>query len=317
MLTVLLATARAPRCFTHYPDWNQFEFLGRQLGEQTYRDFELVVVTPFVEEARLALQSVERLTVVEPRSTPWRRAKMFAVASARNTGLVHAKGDWVLTIDDCCEFGPDLLERVVGWAAKGVATSVMYRRPNGGEIHDARWRGFLKLSAGKDHVILSGNMQPTPQGYISFPVAAAVKVNGYDELRFDGARGLEDLNFSRRLMLSAGVAFAMDRNIIVGLHDHVGYPEEIIDNEDQNARCCNTAHAMAQMGEANRVRYTADEKKKILNCMYWKGGGKCGFHGHPCAYPKWAEHGHPVALRVLNNDEEELFDLAAARAAVT
>lgn len=316
MLTVLVATARTPRCYTHHPEWDQFDNLARYLGEQTYRDFELVVVTPFADEVKQTLTGrVERFTVVQPRDTPWRRAKMFAVASARNTGLSHARGAWVLTIDDCTEFAPDFLRRVVDWADQGYAVSVMYRQPDG-KIHDGRWPDFQKRAGSKQSITIRGEAGPTPQGYISFPMSAAVAVNGYDELRFDGARGLEDMNFARRLMVH-GVPFVMDRNIIVALHNHIGYPKEVIDNEDQNARCCNTAHMFAKMGEANRVRYTPEEKQKILHCMYWRDDGKCGYHKfvHACAYPRWAKDGHPVALRVLLNDEEELFDLAAARRA--
>lgn len=311
MLTVLLATARGPMCFTHHPEWNQFEVLDRQLSKQTYRDFELVVVTPFIEQATSAL-SHWKLKAVEPRSTPWRREKMFAVASARNTGLVHAKGAWVVVIDDCVELGSDFLARIVEYADRQTGVAVMYKK-EGGQVIDPRWSRFLLQANNKDSIILRGSMGPTPYGFVSFPMNAAIAVNGYDELRFDGARGLEDMNFARRLMLK-GVSFAMDRRIMATLHDHLGYPPEIIDNEAQNARCCNTAHHLA-IGNvvANKSRYTAEQKRQVLNCMFWKGDGRCGFHGKPCAYPNWAERGHPIARRILENDEEELFDLSAAQ----
>jgi glycosyl transferase family 2 len=312
LLTVLLATARAPKCFAHLPEWDQFDVLARNLIGQSFKDFELVVVTPFVEEARTSLKDIERLTVVPPRDTPWRRERMFAVCSARNTGLTYARGDWVLVIDDCVEFLSDFLERIVIWSRQGCGVSVMYKKPNG-EICDSRWSRFLRASNNGDSIILRGSAGPSPFGFVSFPINTAVAINGYDELHFDGARGLEDINFARRLM-QKGVPFAMDRRIMAVLHDHLGYPNEILDNEEQNARCCNTAHTLSQVGVvANKTRYTNDEKQKILNCMFWRDGGGCRFHGKACAYPKWAKDGHPVARRVMLNDEEELFDLAAAR----
>lgn len=316
MLSVLVTTARAAKCFTHHPDWDQFDVLARWLERQTFRDFELVVVTPFPDDARATLSGrVERLTIVPPRNTPWRRERMFAVASARNTGLVHARGDWILTLDDACEFEPDFLGRVAGWADHGCGVSVMYRK--NGEIIDGRWSMFEQAARGGESVIIRGQDHPVPYGYIAFPLAAAIAINGYDELRFDGARGLEDMNFARRLMVH-GVPFAMDRRIFASLHDTIGYPEEIIANEEQNARCCNTAHVLSQMGPANRARYTTDEKRQVLNCKFWRDDGKCGYHSfrHACAYPSWAKDGHPVARRILLGDEEELFDLAVARQAV-
>lgn len=310
MLTVLVATARGPNCFTHHPEWNQFEVLGQQLAKQTYRDFELVLVTPFVEQATSVL-SHWRLKVVEPRITPWRREKLFAAASARNTGLVHAKGAWVLVMDDCCEIESDFLERVVHYADRGSGVAVMYKKD--GQVIDGRWRLFLQAAGKNDHVTIRGNQGPVPYGFISFPIDRAIAVNGYDELHFDGARGLEDMNFARRLMQN-GLAFVMDQRIMATLHDHLGYPPEVIDNENQTARCCNTAHHFSVNSQvANRSRYTADEKLQVLNCKFWKTDGKCGFHGKDCAYPKWAASGHPVARRILENNEEELFDLAAAR----
>lgn len=312
MLTVLLATARGPMCFTHHPEWNQFEVLGRQLAKQTYRDFELVVVTPFNTDAVSGLiHYVDRLTVVEPRDTPWRREKMFAVASARNTGLIHARGAWVVVIDDCVELEPDFLTRVVEYADRQMGVAVMYKKD--GQVIDPRFSLFKQMAGKAESVVIRGTQGPVPYGFISFPMKAAIAVNGYDELRFDGARGLEDMNFARRLM-QRGVPFAMDQRIMATLHDHLGYPPEIIDNEAQNARCCNTAHHFS-LGNvvANKARYTAEQKQQVLNCMFWKGDGRCNFHGKPCAYPKWAAAGHPVARRVLENDEEGLFDLAAAR----
>lgn len=313
MLTVLLSTARAPRSYAHHPEWNHFDQLARHLSEQTFRDFELVVVTPFVEEARQALDGrVDRLVVVQPRDTPWRRERMFAVSSARNTGLVHARGDTVLVIDDCFEFETDFFACVARWAQKGFAVAVMDCKADGAK-NDSRWPIFEARARGKESIILRRKDDLTPQGCMAFPLDAAIAINGYDE-RFDGARGLEDMNFPRRLMLR-GVPFVMDRSITIRRHDHIGYPEEIIANENQNARCCNPTHVLAQMGEANRVRYTADEKDKILHCMFWRDDGKCGYYNHAsdCAYPTWAKSGHPVALRIMLGDEEELFDLAAAR----
>lgn len=316
MLTVLLATARAPQCFTHHQDWNQFDVLARCLERQTYQDFELVVVTPFVEGAKQVLDGRVKSTVVPPRDTPWRRARMFAVASARNTGLVYTRGDWVFLLDDCCEFTLDLLERVNDWAQKGTAVAVIDCKANG-TINDARWPLFEKKANGGASIILRGQDNPTPQGRISFPLAAAVAINGYDE-HFDGARGLEDMNFSRRLMLH-GVPFAMDRNITMNLHDHLGYPDAVIDNEDQNGRCCNTIHTLTRSGPANREQYTPDEKNKILHCMYWRDDSKCGYYNHAsdCAYPKWAKNGHPVARDIMLKNQEGLFDLGAARRALT
>jgi hypothetical protein len=314
VLTVLMASARAPRCFTHHPDWNQFDVLARCLEAQSHRDFQLVVVTPFVGEAGSTLRGrVENLTVVAPRDTPWRRARMFAVASARNTGLVHARGDWTLVVDDCSEFGPDFLARIVEWGRRGYGVAVMYRAADG-RVNDTRVKLFESRARGGDTVFIRHGNEPTPHGYVSFPTQLAEDVNGYDEIRYDGARGLEDMNFARRL-IHRGVTFVMDRHVFATLHDHLGYPEEVIANEDQVARCCNTAHALSRMGPANRERYTAEEKQKILHCMYWRSSGRCGFHGRACAYPAWAADGHPVAREVLLGDQEELFDLAAARRA--
>ena len=316
-ITLLYSTARAARCFTHHPDWNQYNVLVRCCASQTFRDFELIVVTPesFGEIARLRDCVAEKhLTLVHPRATVWRRERTFAVSSARNSGLQLATGDLIVTIDDATEFGPDYLARIYEWYQRGFCVATLCKN-EAGEVNDMRRHWFHNHANDNGVVYLSqhGDQAPLPQGIVSYPREVATQLlNGYDE-HFDGSRGLEDVDFGHRLK-QAGVPFVMDYQITITLHDHHGYPPDIIDNDHQVMRCCNTAWVLARQRNllrANVVPYSeADQKRRTVCWMY--DGGVCRYYqagDHLCAYPHLKD-GHPRALEHAKTEHEGWIDLS-------
>ena len=46
-LSLIYITARDAHCFARHPEWNQYKKLAEWLDAQTYRDFEVIYVTPF------------------------------------------------------------------------------------------------------------------------------------------------------------------------------------------------------------------------------------------------------------------------------
>jgi hypothetical protein len=314
-ITVLIASSRAPHSFVLYPDWDLWELLARTLAAQTFADFEVVAVTPYVKDATLALGELrQRCTVVPPRDTPWLRERLFAVCSARNTGLIYARGACILGVDDCLTFPPDFLERIAAWWERGLCAAAFYRHENspGLEPVDARWP-WLKLNRGaRDSWTIHG--EPYPSGPVfAYPLETAIAVNGFDE-HFDGARGLEDTGFSRRL-ISQGVSFVMDRNIVISTYDAKSFSPDIM-RDRQHVRCCNITHVLSlQHGDvANRVPYTTEEVYQVLNCPYWREDARCGWYvGYGCDSHAWPS-GHPIARRIMVDEGyQDLFDLTAAR----
>jgi glycosyltransferase involved in cell wall biosynthesis len=90
----------------------------RSLYQQTFRDFEIVLIDDNPPESRVAkdgslngLLADKRLRVIEnpvPRNA----------AAARNCGLPEARGNWVTYLDDDDVYRPDKLERQLQLARK-------------------------------------------------------------------------------------------------------------------------------------------------------------------------------------------------------
>lgn len=312
-ISIIYITARDERCFIHHRDWNQYEVLQRSLARQTFRDFEVIIVTPFPEEAQAA--AIPRGLVVVPRDTPWRQAKTRCSASARNTGLVHARGDYVVCLDDAIQLEHDYLERVFGWLERGLGVASLSANESG-IIIDGRLREMGKYAAvlTKDSVAL---------GLVAFPTELGLELNGWDE-HYDGGYGLEDADLGVRLS-QAKLGTVLDKRISVRMHDTTPLSTRVIASDDDptdpirsNVRCCNTAFVLAResgLQRVNAVPYTREQIDRRLNCCMLHGD-RCGYWNddQPCAYPHMAREGHPVARRIMIDEGyPETIDLYEER----
>jgi hypothetical protein len=314
-VSIIYITARDAHSFVRHPEWNQYEVLKRSLERQTYRDFEVICVTPF-PEATTVLAGLEQITLaVAPRDTPWRRAKTRCSASARNTGLIYARGAYTVCLDDCIEIAPDYLERVVDYLERGIGVATLSADAEG-KLIDGRLpeMGDYQVVMTKDAVAL---------GLVAFPTELGLELSGWDE-HFDGGYGLEDSDFGWRLA-QAGLGMVLDRRIYARMHDSVCLSTRAVAGDDDqadpsrsNIRCCNTAFVLAREAgrlRANEVPYTREQIDRRLNCFLLHGE-QCGYwrDHEPCAYPHLARGGHPVARRIMVDEGyPEVFDLAAAR----
>ena len=107
------------------------------LDEQTYREFELVVVDQSPDD-RIA-------RILEPyeRSFPIRRVESArrGASHGRNQGLAHADGDIVAFPDDDCWYPPDVLARVASFFSAHDEWDVLAGRSvdEAGRPSVARW----------------------------------------------------------------------------------------------------------------------------------------------------------------------------------
>jgi hypothetical protein len=142
----------------------------------------------------------------------------FAAANARNTALMHAKGDHVCFVDDLSVLLPGWLKAHVHAAQHGyVLAGTTCKNKNivvsgAGEIlsYDIYAPGQdtrLKLVTGDDVMNCPGEW--LYGGTFSVPMAAALNVNGQDEIH--DSIGGEDYDFGIRLA-RAGVAICISRS---------------------------------------------------------------------------------------------------------
>jgi DNA-binding transcriptional LysR family regulator len=315
VISIIHISARSATPFLRHPDWNQYTKLADWLSAQTYRDFEVICVTPFPQETTI-LASLEQTTIaVPPRDTPWLRAKTRCSASARNTGLIHARGEYVVALDDCCEIAPDHLERVASWLERGIGVATLSANADGKLID-----GRLPIIGDYAAVL---TREAVALGLVAFPTELGLDLNGWDE-HFDGGYGLEDADMGVRLA-RAGLGMALDKHIYAKLHDTTCLsplavaPDDLADDPVRsNVRCCDSAFVLAResgIRRVNEVPYTREQIERRLNCFLLHGD-KCGYwlDKQPCAYPHLARGGHPVARRImLDEGYPETVDLRAER----
>jgi hypothetical protein len=182
-----------------------YDLLAQSLRAQTYAGpLEVIVVDKFNPLPRRELTCFlgDRVQFHRPRQTPWQQLGAFAAASARNTGLVYARGATVVALDDCYEMNPRFLECVAAHAAAG---RYVVPRLGGGLDREQRFGAPWGFDCGHH-----------PGGIIAYPLDRAIAINGYDE-RYDGAAAYEDFDFSARLEL-AGVSWVRDDDVVATLH---------------------------------------------------------------------------------------------------
>ena len=273
-ISVIMPTARSDYSIIGQPNLHYLEPTIKSLGEQTFRDFELIVVDALHGERSVLDLGVVNFPVkhvpVHPDHRFWLDRGRWGVAGTLNTGLLHAEGELVTRVDDCCEFDPKYLERVWeeyqsdGWlfamhirylggkparlneeyketgyellysesANEGEKEEVLERLyGKGGLVRDSRFR-FVEEAGGRLKARYDWSY-----GYSSFPLEAALRVNGFDE-KFDGDKSLEDMDFgSRMTMAGYEDKFILDVGHQVVEHEHMPIPESLIARGQKPIKC--------------------------------------------------------------------------------
>jgi len=289
-----------------------FEPTLRSLAAQTFRDFDLVVVDALHERRGEDYGGGAKSTwrpemaafgggypirwLPFPDSSRWLDAGYYAISAPKNEAIAHADGELVVQLDDCCSFDAGYLDRCWRAHRRGVclASLVEHRRGKTTTATDPRLATMI------------GRRQPVDvsYGYLAFPREAALRVNGFDE-GFDGAKTLEDADFTRRLRL-AGYRIEIDKRHTVIEHEHgdvspdaFGGPGNVAKG-DRSIKC-NAVHqwiVSSREGEdriaANRHRYTDAEWAFYQGgCPLYLGAGRCAASPHPCNWLR--DQGNPDA----------------------
>lgn len=273
-VSLLLCTVRpSTNAYLEHPDWHPIGKVIEFLDDQTFNGFELVVVDGLYHErrdevAKLAETASFRIVHVPPRqSCIWVQKKMVAISAYRNTGIVYASGELIANLDDCCVLPRNYVETIwEGWRQYGVAVAMTWPHRE-----DSRTPGLVQY-AGQVF------------GFGSFPRELALQLNGYDE-SFDGAQGLEDMDWSRRLFnarLKQGLVYLPGFDIPPqGAHD-----PRAINKEKPICKCCNlawnAAHVWRDVQIANRADlWTPEALKRLVGpCRLLRDDKTCAHHSN-------------------------------------
>jgi len=290
-ISVILATARGDYPMLGRPDTFIFEPTLRSLAAQTFREFEVIIVDalqgsrPWSPEMA-AFDRLPPIPWIAFPDSPWYRAGYIAISAPKNEAIRHCNAPLVVSIDDCCEFGPDFLATIWKLWRQRLLGTALVEHYRGGKQSDRDHR---------EHWIHGRQtMIQQAAGYTAFPLSAALEVNGYDE-GFDGAKTLEDVDFSRRLQM-LGYRFALHRGLRVIEHEHGDVAPEAFPGPGNVARGdrsikCNAVHQRIMVNRgtyrANDCPYT-DEEWALFGppCGLYSGAGRCQLSPHPCNWLK-------------------------------
>lgn len=211
-----------------------FEAVTRCLSHQTHGSFELVYVDTFYEQNRDRFASIERPfrikhVPIHPEHRYYFDRGFCFISAAKNTGIIHADGELLISCDDAEFFPPHLLATYWKHYQDGHLMHALHRRmktietkdgmpmiPVVGEVYtnDHRWSRVNNGPYVHEHrsIAFAGT---------SFSLEDALKLNGYNE-RMDGCKSLEDCDFNTRLVMS-GRKLVMDPDGYLYILDHPSY----------------------------------------------------------------------------------------------
>ncbi len=239
-ITVLIYTARDDYPYAGKAEgWHCFEPFLRTLRDQSFSDFELVLVDALWEtRATWFRDHPQPFPVKHVPSSPnyWQARGRVGLCAQINRGFAWADGRYVWMGAENNMFPPHHLALVAELCRVGNVPSAWYAvadrgfPPHGPEVagpfpdvpfsvHD-----FVREDIGSvDHraarfvddpsLVISPCHQQHYFGYSSVPLDVAVAVNGFDEL-MDGVKSLQDCDFGSRIA-RAGCALVMHRDLYV------------------------------------------------------------------------------------------------------
>lgn len=221
-----------------------FRALLHNLSFQSFKEFELIYVDTLYEFNREHHQALIESASFQVKHVPihvhhryWYDKGYCFISAAKNTGIVYADGELVVSCDDA-EFLPDyLLKAYWNHYQTGRFMHAVHKRLKNIKTTDGLpvmpIDGDVYIN---DHRLTSdnflGNQTVVPHRYgtltfagTSYSLADALHLNGFNE-RMDSSKSLEDCDFGIRMVM-IGRELVMDRDGFLYILDHPSYADAI------------------------------------------------------------------------------------------
>lgn len=312
VISVVLHTVRPDHPYPDDPDRHVLGSTVQDLAAQTFDlPFELIIVDGLFPGRRLPWwTSEEWIRWVGPLDLYWIEHRKVAINSMKLTGLVYARGELVVSIDDVCRLPATYLhDHWEAWCKHGVCLAATW--PSGGDSRLTPGQRGRRAAPGEVY------------GFHSYPLATALELNGHD-LAYDGGRGLEDGDWAQRLG-GAGVQFGLwdwEPEGFQICRPKAAPAAAALDPDEPVVMCCNRAWRLQRQRHDTMVAnvpelWTPAAIRSLQGpCELLRAGDLCDFHGLPCPYlgRGFVRRCHPLAAGL--KPEHLTFDLAAVRAEV-
>lgn len=257
MITVQIHTASCDDFLESQGVNSYFESLIENLSHQTFKDFELVYIDTYYEDNKEKFSQMKSPFVVKhvPIHKDHRYWYDFGntyIAAAKNTGILYADGELVITFDDGEFFPENLLATYWNYYKNGYFMHAYHKRMKSIEIEN----GIVKNPIAGDIYIndsrsfngdscIHRNGTWTYAG-TSFALEDALTLNGFNE-KLDGYKSLEDCDFGIRLTM-INRSFVIDKKDgFLYILDHPSYIDrqgkkkqinEFVAIENYGMLCC-------------------------------------------------------------------------------
>jgi len=272
-ISVIMATARDDTPMLGLPDTFIFEPTLESLRNQTFDDFEFIIVDSLYRYRKGYFEDKEfdfpvKHIPVHPNHRFWLDRGMWSVCGALNSGIIAAEGELVVRIDDCCSFGPEFLEKFWTWYKRGFFAQALVIYHHGTKplrnVEEAKklyykaygWeRSYDEIAKMLDSLykpgeiirdsrwrffegenVRIGDMRSWYFGYGSASLEALLEINGYDE-SFDSLKGLEEVDLGLRLWMADYRSLILDKSLTVIEHFHGPVSRKAVWNTPPAFKC--------------------------------------------------------------------------------
>jgi hypothetical protein len=270
-LSIVYLTSRKQSCVQWFVD-----SLHRQTPHVADINIQLVFVDtriwydgePRRKEFANAVAGRFDFTHTPPKDTVWQGPRRlttqdyFCASSARNTGCMYAKHEYLLFVDDLSVLMPGWLENALHAAENGYVVCGAYKKVKKLVVEDGIATSYEEFAGGIDSRWSMGS----PSGIVKWtgsalygcsfgcPTDGFLRVNGFDEM-LDGQSG-EDYDFGIRIE-RAGYSVFYNRNMLTleseELHGQLPVMKRVIKHKegspDASVICLNRV-----LNETQRIR---------------------------------------------------------------
>lgn len=246
-ISVIIHTASKDNFLENNGVKSYFQSVVENLKFQTFKDFEFIYVdTQYYEENKDDFKKIINKNNFKIKHVPihenhryWFNMNHVYISAAKNTGIIHADGELLISFDDAEFFPNDLLSKYWSYYKDGYLMHALHKRmksidvqnniplnPIDGDVYVNDYR-LIELEKSNKNFKYHHHGSWTYAG-TSFGLEDALKLNGFNE-KMDGNKSLEDCDFGTRLIIS-GKKFVVDLEGFVYILEHKSY------NEDKDIR---------------------------------------------------------------------------------
>lgn len=211
MITVQIHTASCDDFLNSQGIRSYFESLVSNLSHQTFKNFELIYIDTYYEDNKDYFNTIKaNFTIkhvpIHHNHRYWFDAGYTYISAAKNTGIIYADGELVITFDDSEFFPVNLLQTYWDSYKSGHLLHAYHKRMTSIESTDGivntpiKGDVYINDSRKFDSDICFHRNGTWMYAGTSFALEDALILNGFNE-KLDACKSLEDCDFGIRLTM--------------------------------------------------------------------------------------------------------------------